>query len=358
MTEASAASDQQPQKGLLELYPPSWFDRLLEGIDRLPGPRWVVFPLVGLVLFALGVLLQWLEKSGTVRDWHPTYYLTLLQMPYVCWFLDYLDRYAIQALEVFRPALTVDDVSYAALQRRISTLPSRATLWVNLVSLIVVLTLGFLTRVVGPGESPTAVEFTATPFGAYGLLVFTLLWLANGLLFYHTYHQLRAVHRIYTRYAAIDPFRQGPLHAFSGLSARTAIGWMLPSLPWIWLDPGLISLVLALVFASAGVLAFISPLVGVRQVLGREKRRLLEDNSRQVQAVIADLSSQLQEGSYGETFQHIDDALSGLERARRAIEEIPTWPWRAETLRQVIAALVLPVVVWLLQYVLGQLLSR
>jgi hypothetical protein len=49
--------------------------------------------------------------------------------------------------------------------------------------------------------------------------------------------------------------------------------------------------------------------------------------------------------------------LSSLEKARIQIERISTWPWKTETLRQILVAILLPIVIWLLQYFLAQVLS-
>jgi hypothetical protein len=39
------------------------------------------------------------------------------------------------------------------------------------------------------------------------------------------------------------------------------------------------------------------------------------------------------------------------------LERIPTWPWRPETLRLLITALVLPLGLWLAQFILQRLLG-
>jgi hypothetical protein len=46
------------------------------------------------------------------------------------------------------------------------------------------------------------------------------------------------------------------------------------------------------------------------------------------------------------------DAMTSLEIERSALTRIPTWPWQPETLRGLITALLLPVAVLLIQFVL------
>jgi hypothetical protein len=57
------------------------------------------------------------------------------------------------------------------------------------------------------------------------------------------------------------------------------------------------------------------------------------------------------------TSDRINSSLAALERGRAAIERVPTWPWRPETLRGLIAAILLPVAIWLIQFALQRVLG-
>ena len=50
----------------------------------------------------------------------------------------------------------------------------------------------------------------------------------------------------------------------------------------------------------------------------------------------------------------INQSLSSLEKARSQIEAISTWPWKGETLRQLITAIFLPLLIWMIQYLLTE----
>ena len=50
-------------------------------------------------------------------------------------------------------------------------------------------------------------------------------------------------------------------------------------------------------------------------------------------------------------------ALASLDLERAHLSRVPTWPWQPETLRGLVAALALPIVIWLIQYGLGRLLG-
>jgi hypothetical protein len=200
------------------------------------------------------------------------------------------------------------------------------------------------------------ITFTMTPFGVYSMIVFLLLWLSNGLFVYHTIHQLKAVNYIYTNLTVVHPFHQRELYSFSGLSALTGIGIVLITPLWIVFDPGWVSLSISIAFAVFSLIAFLTPLYGVHRILENEKDRLIDENARQVEESISSLMLQLRRGNV-EGLERLDQALTSLEKARVQIERISTWPWKTETPRRVIAAIFLPLLIWIIQYFLAQLLS-
>ena len=63
------------------------------------------------------------------------------------------------------------------------------------------------------------------------------------------------------------------------------------------------------------------------------------------------------------TILHLDQVgdlkttLSTLEMELTSLRKIPTWPWEPETLRWLIGALVLPLGIWLIQYVFQRFLT-
>ena len=110
-------------------------------------------------------------------------------------------------------------------------------------------------------------------------------------------------------------------------------------------------------FITGGLFAFIFPLIGVHRMLVKEKDRLLDENGKQVEKTIASLTAKL-ETNEGDDLNIIDQSLSSLEKARLQIERISTWPWKAETFRQLITAIILPTLIWFIQYWLSKYLLR
>jgi hypothetical protein len=150
-----------------------------------------------------------------------------------------------------------------------------------------------------------------------------------------------------------------PLRSFSTLTAHTAIGMLLVLSGAVLITPDeLVSfwLVAALLFAGLAVLTFLLPLTGLNRQLARAKARELAENARRWEAVMAELYRLIDRGGLPAA-DRLNGTLAALERGRTAIERIPTWPWRPETLRGMVGALVLPVLIFLVQRLLGRLLG-
>jgi len=274
---------------------PSWFDRLTAAIDRLPGPYWAPY-LLGFLVW-LGLIALALSRAGAHLTPAVVYAHSLPF--YGFWLLHYLDRRAAASLEDFRPAYTGGEAQLQEVRWRLTNLPATPALAVTLVT-----------------------------------------WL-------------------YAERAQVNLHHLIPLRSFSTLTAHTAIGMLLVlSGAAIFTPEGLVGywLVAALLFAGFAVLTFIMPLAGLNRRLAGAKAQELAENARRWEAVIAQLYRLVDRGDLAAA-DRLNGPLAALERGRIAIERIPTWPWRPETLRGMIGALVLPVLIFLVQRLLGSLLG-
>jgi hypothetical protein len=55
--------------------------------------------------------------------------------------------------------------------------------------------------------------------------------------------------------------------------------------------------------------------------------------------------------------EHQGEGQKRLEIEQSVLERIPTWPWQPETVRPMVTALALPMVLWVTQYALQYLLG-
>jgi hypothetical protein len=250
----------------------------------------------------------------------------------------------------------VDDAGYSSLHYRLTTIPPRSTLIATL--------LGVAYTVVA-----LATELFATmqAAGVESLLLGVFIWTFNLVLYalvavvvYHTLHQLRVVNAIYTKYALINIFQQGPLYSLSGLTARTAVGIAIPTYLWFQANsmttmgntaPNIIQTV---ILSAVGIVTFVSPLLGAHRLLEREKQRLQDDVGRRIESTIEALHTRADTGQI-EGFAEQKGVLDGLLAEQGFLDKLRTWPWRTETVRGIGVAFVLPIIIWLIQRLLERL---
>jgi len=271
----------------------------------------------------------------------------------------------------FRPLLTPAmnarrsapeaETKFKTLSYQLTTLPARPALVATLVGVV------FVVVGVGPqlavGNVPTPFLGTARTALSTASVVGALI-LSNALtflLFYHSIHQLSHVSRIYTEHARINPFQLQPLYALSRPGAFTALGLIAYTYAWYALAAsagrGPVALEAGLTFASAAIAgaAFALPLLGAHRRLVVEKEARQAEASARFEAATIELHRQLERGRLTQMDQ-LNNALSSLEIEQNALRKIPTWPWQPGAIRAVVAALLLPLAIWVLQQMLARLL--
>jgi hypothetical protein len=82
----------------------------------------------------------------------------------------------------------------------------------------------------------------------------------------------------------------------------------------------------------------------------------LAENGARLKATSFELHRRLDSGKIV-GMDELNKALSSLDLERSHLSRVPTWPWQPETLRGLVAAVALPIVIWLIQYGLQRLLG-
>jgi hypothetical protein len=260
-----------------------------------------------------------------------------------------LDRLAAGAFDRFRPALSATPPVGRDLQYQLTTLPARpaARLAAGLVlvnSLLMladhwILRPGSKVSVVDLG--PQLFQMAPTPLSVSVIIAFLLgVWWTTAVFLYHTIHQLRVISRIYTRHTRIRLLHLGPLYAFSRVTQQTTIGiisfFYIFSLTATGFRAQPVFLLLGgILWAAIGAVTFAWPLLGVHRLLVSEKERLLEENTRHLEAGIADLHARMDRRN-----------LKGVDDLNKALASLDL---EQGTLRGLLAALVVPILVWAIQ---------
>lgn len=353
-------------------YPPSWFDHFTAWVDRLPGPAWAFYLILGVLVAVVETGVQWKEHAYPFGTFEAVHVFTAVIFVYLIGLMHYLDKSAAYALESFRPLLsstssevrqtTEDQSAYGLLSYELTTLPAGPALVATIVGSA--LALGDFAIRIAIGDTPPYLAGTAGTTLSTATFM-TAFVAGNGvmvLLLYHTIHQLTRVGRIYAKHARISVYRLKPLYALSLPGAFTAIGIMLfiyaflstttPSLQ----SAGVVTIVISLTFAAIAGVTFALPLAGAHRRLVEEKDSRLADISARFDATTSRLHRQLDQNRLLQ-MDSLNKALSSLEIEHAVIKRVPTWPWEPGALRGLLATLLLPIAVWLIQLLIGRALG-
>jgi len=349
-TAAVIEPDTSTLKHVSAPYAPSWINHFSDWLDGLPGPNWLLYPSLWLVLYLGLIISQW--RNGDGYSFHAYHVVFAATVPYALAVMHYLDRKAGAALIRFRPLLDGDETEYGKLRYRLTTLPAWPALWATVI--------GIATTIVLMNVFPLEwalrnFHFEDTTLSlAYTRALSFAIWACGAVFVYHTIHQLRVVSQVYQR-AHINLFRLVPLYAFSDLSARTAIAMLIIAYAWFATVPEFnntpTAIVIVAFFILLVIVAFLAPLLGAHDLLVAEKLRLLAGCVQRQEAAIGKLHDRLDADNI-ERMDDLNKAMASLEIEHTTLTRISTWPWQPETLRWFTGALFFPVALWLVQWML------
>ena len=334
-------------------FPPSWVNRLVGAIDRLPGPTWMAYGLATLLLVLLAIWSDQFVDPASLTQ--PTAYgavITLLPLGLI----HYLDGVARSSLQSFRPALSFSDTEVDRLSYELTTMPRGAARWVSLLGVGVAI-LGLVVspeEMLGPPEMPNALSIAGFAAVLFGYMTF-------GLLFYHTIRQLRLVSAIHSRATSVNLFQPQPLYAFSTLTLRTAVPLVLLSYYILAVSSGgpmgPATVGLLGINLSLSVALFTLPLYGMHIRLREEKNRLMNAVSGRIEGVLGSLHRALEDPVAGQ-IDTLNKGLASLMVERDLIVKSPTWPWTPGTVRAFASSALLPIVLWLITRALESAIGR
>ena len=337
-------------------YLPSYIDRLTDSIQRLPisyGITYLIFYIIESVIL---LIICWID------GWLPAYAFSPIVLSFPLWLwgslliLTHLDALSLTVLSKFEPLLDVSNETKQQLEYEFTTMPARGVLlnsiaWLGFYFLSWHLV--FRPAVIITYHFGTLAEKT---FFVAGFVSFFV----GSVIYYHTFRQLRLVSRTVGMVQRFDLFRLEPVYAFSVLTSRTGVGWvLLMTITLLTVPLGVgrlpeLALLISQIVLAMG--AFFLPLRIVNRRLVLEKRDLKEELNQRIKATLARLHQLVDENSLQEV-SVLNEALKGLNAEREILERIPTWPWRRGLFAGFTSVIVLPVILFLIQFVLGRLLG-
>ncbi|MEO5953900.1 MAG: hypothetical protein ABIQ44_15665, partial [Chloroflexia bacterium] len=163
--------------------------------------------------------------------------------------------------------------------------------------------------------------------------------------------QLRLVSQIYGSYTRVDLFNLDPLYSFSGLTARTGIGWVAATYAFILTAPGLLENVITLGIMAFNILfpvvAFGWPLIGIHRKLENAKSERVYAANQTFEALSVELRRRTDAHDFTRMVE-MKDGMEAVSRERDILQQIHTWPWQRETVGGLSTALFLPIIIWII----------
>ena len=329
-------------------YPPSFLDRFMDWIKSLPLPYWLTYLIILGTQVAIFHIISWID------GWVPRYTFNPILAVFPIWLwvpmaiMTYLDSVPVNALASFRPMLELEEEQYNSLKYELTTMPPRG---VFLSSLFWGITYLFMTYL---GYQVFYVAYGLGPFITWATITTGFItYLTGSALYYHSLRHLSLVNRVVRMAKKFNLFRLDPVYAFSRVTSLIGISWMLMltltllTLP-IRLATGLGVALMAVQILFA-IAAFVLPLWFVHRRLEAEKLKLIAEHNLRIESTIKKLHTALDDDRL-EKSSHFSDALGSLKAEREVLDAIPTWPWRAGTLTGFLSAIVLPIVIFLIQF--------
>jgi len=339
-------------------FSPSWLDRTMDAVRRLPVPAVVVYAVVGIALAAARTFVGWHDGSYPVGTVLPVHLLDGIVPLYFVAAIHYLDDLASRALDDYRAKLARDAPSLEILRYRVTTMPSVPALVLGIIGFVVGAV--YLPLLLSPVDFAASRYFTSPTAIVLDTFLSALSGLFMVLFGYHTVHQLRTISRIYTRDTVVSVFDIGPLFALARVTAVTTIAMLGYCYVYIafyteWQINSASNVVLLAGLVLLALLTFVVPLWGAHRLLQRDKTLRVSTIGRRLEAATDRLHERADQGLYDDTIGHIDTAVEGLIRERDLVAKSKTWPWEPGALRAVATALLLPVVIWLITRILERI---
>lgn len=336
-------------------FKPSWQNRFFDAIAKARLNRFMLFVLLFVVIVLVNHAFPWISHKL------PFPQLDLNQLNYHIWFLfvfvafDFFQTYSEKAIERFRPAIEVGDRDFQLLVYRFHNLPAGLGWGISIVAAVI---------------SPFAIPYfslVATPTLTEQAIIFITMFFMFSLVaafFVNVFRKLLLINQFYGLVEEVNLFHLEPLYAFSGLTSRTGMFFILA---------GVLSYLTNVVFVAGNpqvegfiffssinlvlaVASFLLPLGGIHTKLVEEKERFSRENDNLILKAYRGLHEKVENGKLDDLSTR-RNAISALLDYRHEIEKISTWPWQPGTLRNFVSALLLPIILWLVQGALSKLIS-
>lgn len=147
-----------------------------------------------------------------------------------------------------------------------------------------------------------------------------------------------------------DPSRIYSLTEYGAFSAflLVSIFYLLTYLSFPTILLSLLGFTCQLIIVTVSGLLFFVPLVGINQRMKQAKHELVIQANKDIKKLYLKIHSTAELEDY-EVLGDLKNSLSTLQSSKAMIEKIPTWPWQPNTIRNLFAPFLIPIIVLLIQ---------
>jgi hypothetical protein len=344
-----------------QMYRPSWVDRLTARIESLPAPPWLTYLVLAAPWAVVFVGVQACQGTYQESGFYAWHLFVVVQPLLGIAAIHYLDRLAASAFQRFRSAMSGSQADFDSALYQLTTLPARQTTIASLLGLLFAAVQLSLS-----GDPGASMHVASTPISlTVSNVNIIVAWIGYAVVFYHGYHQLRVIDWLYRSRAIIDPFHPQPLYALSEITSSTAILLLVVTYGWFGVATGGSLRTLptepGFYITSAGVLAlgvfiFVWPLWGAHRLLVDAKNHALNRNASNYKTALEELHRAVSSRELDE-IEIWEKAIAATDLERRHVDRLATWPWSPGTFRNFLFALLVPIIVWIIQYGLQELMQ-
>ena len=334
----------------------SFLDKFMDTVERLPVPYWLTYMVLIILQGSIFHVLAWIDGWLSAYTLNPILFLFPLWLWGPLAIMTYLDSISIDALSSFSPLLDIHQETMRRLKIEFTNLPTRGLIINGIIWSVFYFIFTFLAFDLFYTENGIGTSLTV-----FSIFVGLFTFFIGSALFYHSLRHLRLINRTVKMVKQFNLFRLDPVYAFSRVTARTGVAWVIMlSVTFLIFPlqlasvPVLAMLVMQVVLA---IVIFVWPLWIVNQHLVSEKRRLIGELNQRVELTLERMHSCLDGNSLNEMGE-LNDAIAGLNAERETLTKIPTWPWRAGTFTGFLSAIMIPIILFLIQLVIGNLLGE
>lgn len=324
-------------------FKPSWIDRFNNRVKKLPVSPWIFFSSFGFVLILIQMLILWLEDGLQEVDLLPVIIFNGLFTPFLIGLINLLDHQAVAALNSMRSIIDTTESELKQYQYMLSNMPAGISLVAGLTMMVFTILLEQLWG--------TPIRYDALEQLPIFTVIFQIIDKSSAFMFgvfiYHTIRQLRLVNTINVNHIRINLFNLRPAQAFSKLTASTAVGLVAGVYGWLLINPELLAnpviFGFLMMITALALCVFILPLYGIHRLMEATKDRMLHEIDIRSETVFSKFNKGLRDDD-SSAIDRLNGTIASLEIQYNRIKAIPTWPWKSETAQFALSAIVLPLV--------------